>query len=192
MVEGIAVSSLKHLDFSKLVIARDPKADKQMAEMLKTGFVIDKLRGNLGSLMGPPDSLNGVVKQNGKVVAEFYNSGAMTGNMDLSAEPDLKGPALAKWRAQAYVKQWGGTFEASPSALSQAAWAAKDKVAQSFDREAAINKAWLDLMGQYPDDPMVKIIQNLQNGGTDDTRQVYARSAAKAYAETNDQAEALV
>jgi hypothetical protein len=191
MVEGIAVSSLKHLDTSGMAIYRDPEAGKQMAEILKTGFVIDKLRGNLGSLMGLPDSLNGVVKQNGKVVAEFYNSGAMTGHMNLSAEPDLTGPALAHWRAQAYVKQWGGTFQASPTALTQDAWAVKYKAAQSFDREAAINKAWLDLVGQYPDDPMVKTIQNLQNGGQNPDR-LYTRGAAKAYSETNDQAEALV
>lgn len=75
------------------------------------------------------DQPYGQVTKNGEVIATVYNSGVMTGpganQIDWDQPPGMKGPELAKWRAEQILKATGGTFAGLDTAETQEAWGAR-------------------------------------------------------------------
>lgn len=75
------------------------------------------------------DQPYGQVTKNGEVIATVYNSGVMSGpgatQIDGEHPPGMKGPELAKWRAEQILKATGGTFASLDTAVTQEAWVAQ-------------------------------------------------------------------
>ena len=75
------------------------------------------------------DQPYGQVTKNGEVIATVYNSGVMSGpgatQIDGEHPPGMKGPELAKWRAEQILKATGGAFASLDTAETQEAWGAR-------------------------------------------------------------------
>jgi hypothetical protein len=75
------------------------------------------------------DQPYGQVTKNGEVIATVYNSGVMSGpgatQIDGEHPPGMKGPELAKWRAEQILKATGGAFASLDTAVTQEAWVAQ-------------------------------------------------------------------
>lgn len=98
----------------------------------------------------------GQVTKNGEVIATVYNSGVMSGpgatQIDPEHPPGMKGPELAKWRAEQILKAVGGTFAGLDTAETQEAWVARQSNSQSrlgLSEWAAAN-GYADFFGDRP------------------------------------------
>lgn len=72
------------------------------------------------------DQPYGQITKNGEVIATVYNSGAMSGAGATQINPEhpsgMRGPELAKWRAEQIMKTAGGTFTGLDTAETQDGW----------------------------------------------------------------------
>lgn len=102
------------------------------------------------------DQPYGQVAKNGQVIATVYNSGVMSGpgatQIDGEHPPGMKGPELAKWRAEQILQATGGTFASLDTAVTQEAWVgqrANDEPRLGLSEWAAAN-GYADFFGDRP------------------------------------------
>ncbi|MDR6626026.1 hypothetical protein [Caulobacter segnis] len=102
------------------------------------------------------DQPYGQVTKNGEVIATVYNSGVMSGpgatQIDPEHPPGMKGPELAKWRAEQILKAVGGTFAGLDTAETQEGWVSRQANSQprlGLSEWAAAN-GYADFFGDRP------------------------------------------
>jgi hypothetical protein len=162
---GIPVSELKRLDVSLQAV----RIDQSIRDRLATAWLNAKAAAARFAADVPdnaPQNIYATIKVGGQVVATLYNSGcsATSGaawakieaaNAGPAQEPNLVGPDLAKWRAEAYAKATGGTIEMADTAKAQSEWTPRiAPPAPTYTREqldqafAAMQADWRSLYAE--------------------------------------------
>jgi hypothetical protein len=162
---GIPVSGLKRLDCSLIAIEQN----QAIRDRLATAWLNEKAADARLATDVPdnaPQNTYATIKVNGQVVATLYNSGCSETSSAAWAkieaagagpenEPNLVGPNLAKWRAQAYAKALGGTIEMADTAKAQSEWTPRaDTPVPTYTREqldqafVAMQAEWRNLYAQ--------------------------------------------